>query len=483
MKSSAFRLVALIGLLPLFLIFGMQPLSGHERLTIPTSPGLVNGDADSSADHASKTFPRTSTVEETVPTDDMNTGQTALQSSTAGGSTSSMTNGSHTATIGQTRPTRPQIPPSSSSQSSTTTRPADVSVPTGRIVAGYYAGWSAYKGYTPSSVPVSQLTHLNYAFAKIDAAKSSIALADPTQDRKNFAAIRKIKQQNPHLKVLISVGGWDYSTYFSDVASTAARRETFAKSCLTFLLEHGFDGIDLDWEYPVSGGLSGNTNRPQDKQNFTLLLRTIREQLDEQSSRDGRRYYLTIAGAANTGYLSKIEPKAVAGLVDYIFLMAYDFHGPWDRYADFNAPLYTPQETSPQYKGSVYDSVNAYLKNGVSAKKLVLGMPFYGYVYEGTSDQNNGLYSRYSSARSVNYDTIRRVYLKDSAYTQKRHETAQISYLYGRNTFITYEDSVSITAKVNLAKSMGLAGVGAWELSHDTSGSLLQTAHRTLYAR
>lgn len=93
-----------------------------------------------------------------------------------------------------------------------------------------------------------------------------MALADPSNDRKNFAALRKLKQRQPALKTLISIGGWDYSTYFSDVASSAARREAFAQSCLEFILEHGFDGIDLDWEYPVSGGLAGNTNRPQDKQ-------------------------------------------------------------------------------------------------------------------------------------------------------------------------------------------------------------------------
>lgn len=87
---------------------------------------------------------------------------------------------------------------------------------------------------------------------------------------------------------MISIGGWDYSAYFSDIASTAARRTAFAESCLTFILEHGFDGVDLDWEYPVSGGAAGNTNRPQDKQNFTLLLKEIRRQLDSQSAVTGK---------------------------------------------------------------------------------------------------------------------------------------------------------------------------------------------------
>ena len=184
-------------------------------------------------------------------------------------------------------------------------------------MAAYYTGWSAYKGYTPSQVPAGKLTHLNYAFAKINPSTGRIELADPANDRKNFAAMRALKNKHKQLKTLISIGGWDYSTYFSDVASTSARREAFAQSCLEFILEHGFDGIDIDWEYPVAGGLPGNSNRPQDKQNFTLLAAPFATSW-MQGKQDGRRYYLTIAGAANTSYLSRIEAAKVAELVDDI---------------------------------------------------------------------------------------------------------------------------------------------------------------------
>lgn len=393
-------------------------------------------------------------------------------SNTSGGS-SSGTTGNAGSSGGSSTTTKPPA----------TTTPAPTPTQTGKIVAGYYTSWSAYRGYTPSKIPAGKLTHLHYAFAKIDPSTNSIALADPAQDRKNFAEIRTLKQNNKQLKTLISIGGWDYSVYFSDIASTAARREAFAKSCVQFILEHGFDGVDLDWEYPVSGGLAGNTNRPQDKQNFTLLLKAIRNALDAQEKKDGRDYYLTIAGADNNGYLSKIEVTKVANIVDYIFLMAYDMHGPWDKYADLNAPLYQPQESSPQYKHSVSDGINAYLNKGVSSKKLVLGMPFYGYMYQGVSSQNNGLYSTFTSAKALRYDIIRSSYLNNSAYKQLRHADGQVPYLYGNGTFISYEDAHSIAAKVSLAKSKGLAGIGAWELSHDTSGTLLASAYNTLYAR
>ena len=115
---------------------------------------------------------------------------------------------------------------------------------------------------------------------------------------------------------------------------------------MDFILTHGFDGVDLDWEYPVSGGPAGNINSPEDKRNFTLLLSAIRNQLNAQTQRDGKKYYLTIAGAANSNYLNKIEAQQVVGLVDHIFVMAYDMHGSWDTYSDFGAPLYNPQERS-----------------------------------------------------------------------------------------------------------------------------------------
>ena len=101
-------------------------------------------------------------------------------------------------------------------------------------------------------------------------------------------------------------------------------------------------------------------NSPADKENFTLLLAAIRQKLDVQSLKDGKKYDRTVAGAANAHYLKKIEPQAVAELVDHIFIMAYDMHGSWDAYSDFGAPLYQPAGYSPQYKNSVADGVQAY---------------------------------------------------------------------------------------------------------------------------
>ena len=347
----------------------------------------------------------------------------------------------------------------------------------GGEVVGYYAGWAAYQGYTPDQLPAEHLTQINYAFARIDPDTLTIALENPAHDKKNLAALRKLRQQNGHLKLLISVGGWSDSQHFSDAAATAARREAFAASCVDFVVAQGLDGVDLDWEYPVSGGAPGTNHRPADKQNFTKLLQELRTQLDRQGRRDGKDYSLTIAGAAGSWYLNQIEAVKVADIVDHIFLMGYDLHGPWDTSADFNAPLYTPSGASPQGKSSIADSVQAYLDKGIPAEKLVLGMPLYGYAYQGVSSQNNGLYSTYTSAKSVSYRTLKKNYLSNDAYRQYRHQEAQVPYLYGSRTFISYDDAESLAAKAALARSRDLGGIGFWELSQDDGGELTAAAN------
>ena len=235
---------------------GSQEQSGSATSDIPSI--LTEGSSSSSVSSTTVSSGSSSATGSTAP-------------SRKPSSTGRPTNGT---SIGST--SRPTTVESAAKPTTQTTTKPTVSSPApttpGKIVVGYYTGWSAYKGYTPAKVPAAYLTHLNYAFAKIDPKTQKIALADPAQDRKNFAALRQLKQSHPHLKTLISVGGWDYSTYFSDVAASAAGREAFAQSCLAFILEHGFDGVDIDWEYPVSGGLAGNSNRPQDKQNFTLQI-------------------------------------------------------------------------------------------------------------------------------------------------------------------------------------------------------------------
>ena len=344
----------------------------------------------------------------------------------------------------------------------------------GGTVVGYYASWASGQGYGPEDIPAELFTQINYAFAGIEGGRA--VLTSPVRDRENLRGLTALRQRNPQLRIVLSLGGWDDSAGFSDAAASSNGRKAFAQSCVDLVLEHGLDGVDLDWEYPVSGGAPGVVHRPQDRENFTLLLRDLRAALDRQGRRDGKSYVLTIAGAVGGGYLSCIEPQAAAEIVDHIFLMAYDLQGPWDAATGFNAPLYAPSDGPSRYRSSVDGGVSAWLGAGVPAEKLVLGMPLYGYIYQSVDRRNNGLYQSFGSARSISWNQIQRDCLSQGAYRQFFHQEAGVPYLYGNRSFLSYDDPSSIAAKAELARRRGLGGVGFWELSQDAGGDLIQSA-------
>lgn len=345
---------------------------------------------------------------------------------------------------------------------------------------GYYAAWSKYSGFAPNNIDAGKLTHINYAFANIDS-NYKIALGYPDIDEANIKSLNSLKVSNPKLKTLIAVGGWSWSDRFSDVALTEKNRNTFADSCVSFIVKYGFDGIDIDWEYPVSGGLSTNKKRPEDKTNFTLLLKTIREKLDARSKVDGNTYILSFAGAADAWYLKNIELDRIIKYVDYVNVMTYDLHGPWEAYTDHNAPLYSILNTRTNtLSNSVDSSINHWLQNGAPKDKLVMGVPFYGYIYKNVEDNNNGIFNTYRGGASITYDTVLSSYLNLPGYKKNFDNRTKVSWLFNGDTFISYEDTDSIKYKGEFVKAKGLAGAMIWELSQDKKGQLLGSLYSEL---
>lgn len=352
-------------------------------------------------------------------------------------------------------------------------------VPEKKIV-GYYAAWAAYSQLTPNQIQADKLTHINYAFANIDS-DFKLALGYPDIDGENIRQLMSLKEKNPDLKILLSVGGWNWSGRFSDAALTEENRRAFADSCVDFILQYGFDGVDLDWEYPVGGGLATNGKRQEDKENFTLLLKTVREKLDTRGSQDGRHYLLTIAGGADSSYVNKVELARIAPYLDYANLMTYDLHGHWDLHTDFLAPLYSNDDPSPQYKTSVEQGVNAWLEAEFPSEKLVMGIPFYGYLYSSVTDLNQGVYQRFGGASSIGYQAIKNNYLNQSGYTRSFHSQSKVPWLFNGTIFISYEDPESISYKSGFIDTKKLGGAMVWELSQDPSGELLGELHKGLH--
>jgi chitinase len=370
----------------------------------------------------------------------------------------------------------PSAPTAAESSALPATEPSPLQ--SGKLV-GYYAAWAAYYNYYPNQIDAGKLTHINYSFANIGS-DLKIALGYPDVDSSNIKLLNSLKQTNPDLKTLISVGGWNWSGRFSDVALTEETRTAFAVSCVDFIKKYGFDGVDLDWEYPVSGGLAANAKRGEDKHNFTLLLKKIREKLDAQGAADNKHYLLTIAGGADTSYINNVELSKLAQYLDYANLMTYDLHGYWDSNTDLLAPLYDNDDPSPQYKSSVDKAVNAWLGASFPAEKLVMGIPFYGYLYSSVNNSNNGMYQTFGGSSSIGYQDIKDKYLNKPGYTSHFHSQSMVPWIFNGTIFISYEDPKSIGYKSDYIKSKKLGGAMVWELSQDSKGELLSALYHGL---
>ena len=372
-------------------------------------------------------------------------------------------------------------------------------------IVGYYFAPSARSGFPVDSIDGNRLTHINYAFANIDANGRAVLgfpcldigrCVDEQNPNKsaggNFEALRRLKQRYPQLRTLISIGGWDWSGRFSDAAATPEARARFIQSTLDLFIRGApgaFDGIDLDWEYPVSGGLPGNRTRPEDRRNYTLLLQEFRRALDDLGRRDNRRYLLTIAAPAGAANARNFELAALGGILDFINVMSYDYHT-GGRTAHFNAPLdVAPGDPTPE--NTVVATVNRYLEAGVPKEKLVVGVPFFGYGYGGVPAKANGLFQP-AERNGFEPSAPRAAWLGSTKYRDiskalrsgfQRHwePKAGVPWLYNASTrsWITYDDAQSIALKADLVKRRGLGGVMIWELSGD-DGTLLPTLHRRL---
>jgi chitinase len=341
-----------------------------------------------------------------------------------------------------------------------------------KIILAYYSDWSTYEGYTPDKINASNINILDYAFATVGS-DLKITASDSSIDYSNFSKLKILKSKYPALKIVISVGGWDDSGMFSDAALTESSRDTFADSVVSFIKAYGFDGVDIDWEYPIGGGLSSNVSRPADKTNFGLLLKTLRSKLNAQGILDNKHYILSFTGEADSTFASSVDLADIANSVDYGFIMAYDLNGGWDSYTDFDAPLYIPAGQSPNYTTSVDAVVRSWLNNGFPAQKIILGVPFYGYAYTGVTNSNDGLLQRFSSATTVGFNTIMSNYLSNPSYVKYSESTAQVPWLFNGKTFISYDNVNSISAKAQYAVSKNLLGVGAWNISYDPNCILI----------
>lgn len=365
---------------------------------------------------------------------------------------------------------------------------------------GYYPHWGYSLSQCPlSQAPVERLTHIHYAFARISAS-GQLDLADAAEDvdRRypsplpgieldgNLGELRKLKQRYPGLKTMISVGGWDGSRPFSQVAADKSSRRKFATSCADFVRRYGFDGVDLDWEFPVSGGQFPGSGNSMDRENFVRLLEDVRAALDRLAVESGQAYMLSAATPAGEENLRHFDLPRIHPLVDYLNVMTYDLWGSWDPVTNLHAPLRRSRSAPPGSRNrNVVDTVEKYLASGVPARKLIVGIPLYGRGVQGVDDVNHGLFQPHRGAAEGTWgdemfsfrDLTQNYFDRYPCYWDN---TAQAGWLFApqkNGLMISFEDLRSAGYKADYVQQNKLGGVMFWELSIDALGEASLVRH------
>ncbi len=363
------------------------------------------------------------------------------------------------------------------------------------VVMGYYV---PEKEYHPEQLPLNQLTHIIFSFSTIIDGEMKFGNTETGEKLAQLVAQRK---NYPHLKVMIACGGWG-ANGFSDMAATKENRVKFIKSVVSFNSKYKLDGLDIDWEYPAIP--AANTGaRPEDKQNFTLLMKELRESLDTLE----RDQTLTFASAGWKRYYENIELKEVMQYADFMNVMTYDQVGGNSPYTGHHTALglikdvdvegtpawnYVEERRAATKKGgstygprSVEKIIAFCIENGVQPKQLVIGSAFYGRAWKGVPSLDNGLYQPNKGAHIgwSGYSQIRQEFETDKNYKRYWDPVAKAPYLYSAkdSIFISYDDTVSVRLKTEFTIQKKLGGIMFWQLGNDTKDedSLLKAMYDT----
>jgi len=331
------------------------------------------------------------------------------------------------------------------------------------LIMAYYAGNET----DIERYDLSRLTHIIYSFCYLDG--NSIII--PEERIPVVKKLSSIKKDYPDLKIILALGGWGGCETCSEVFSTSPGRSEFALSVKELLKRYQVDGIDLDWEYPAIPGYPGHPYKTEDRRNFTLLIKELRNTL-------GNDYEIGFAaGAFPRFFKESVEWEKVMPHVDYVNIMTYDLVAGGPR-TGHHTPLFSTDEQTL----SVDFAVNFLDSIGVERSKMVIGAAFYARVWENVDPVNNGLYQSGSFLTAITYNNLRQWLIKNEM-TEFWDESAMAPYAYSaeKGLFATYDNNRSVGLKTRYSIQNQLGGIMFWQLGGDNPvNGLLQSIYREM---
>lgn len=311
-----------------------------------------------------------------------------------------------------------------------------------------------------------KIDQINYSFALIENGKATGAHWQGIQ------TVSAYLRRNPHITGVLAVGGWG-ADGFSQACATEEGRIQLADSLLALMDEHGFTGIDVDWEYPGSSA-AGIASSEDDVENWYKLLTLLREGLDKRTAATGRYHVLSVALGAGDEQLSAVDGSRLDKLVDQAVVMAYDLCG-FDKQTGHHAGLYPHdnRKTTGAY------AVNSLIAGGLPARKLLLGIPAYGRMWRQVTGGGNGLHQRAGTAGNKWLAFAELQQLEAQGYTRYYDETAQAAWYFNGSSFVSAEDAQSLRYKAQWAIDRSLMGTAVWSYNQD-DGSVITALHESL---
>lgn len=273
----------------------------------------------------------------------------------------------------------------------------------------------------------------------------------------------KLKKKYRKFKTILSIGGWTWSYKFAPVAATAAGRKKFANSAVKLMIDWGMDGIDIDWEYPTNA---------QEANNYVALLKEVRTALDNYSSTNklNYRFIITVATPAGPSHYKVMNLKGMNPYVDAWHLMAYDYAGSWDSTTGHQSNIYLSKTNPLSTKFSTDAAVNDYIKAGVPASKIVLGLPLYGRSFAGTAGLGKPYSGKGGGTLEAGIYLFRDLPRPGSKLYTDRTIGTSCTYDASKRELVTFDSLPSANLKADYIQKRSLAGAVYWEASGDKTG-------------